>query len=473
MTFPSMASSLNEKLPCYSGAAACNLPAPVSPTPDDNSARNDRFDKFLVIKHGDNSKKMTKMDPFKIDKALKGIIGTNHGCKIQPLRNGLLLIEVGQKKVHDQLLSIKLLDDIPVTVTPHNALNFSKGTIVCDALDHYTNKDLKQKLIDHDVEEVYRVEKKENNKTVKTNLYILTFRRTEIPNEVKIGFLNLPVRLYIPNPRRCFRCHRFGHGINACTHDPVCAKCGKTNPGHEFGQCNEDMCCSNCKGPHAATSKQCPIWQLEKKTTERKLTCGLKYPEAKAQIIYENPDLARKIPHLQSRTKSKSYSSVASSPSVTEQMLQQQQQFFEQQKLQMDHMQKQIDILTNILKSQFFNPNISTSNIQVSERAVKRSRQDGSSSSEETIPSKQAPKSTSSGQGVTNMPAPPLPSDSNIRGAVGDSSLLPRGEVRSSASLSSKESEATPMDDSSVGDPSPPPRRARDSSLNRRPAGGG
>ena len=83
------------------------------------------------------------------------------------------------------------------------------------------------------------------------------------------------------------------------------------------------------------------------------------------------------------------------------------------------------------------------------------------------------------------MSAPPLPSDTSIGGAVGEDSSLPSRGVKSAAPLVSKTGEATPMDDTPAGDPSPPPRRvrepskvrdlsaARDPSVDRRPTGGG
>ena len=63
-----------------------------------------------------------------------------------------------------------------------------------------------------------------------------------------------------------------------------------------------------------------------------KAECNLKYPEARAQVMYDNPDLVSKIPSLQTKTKAKTYSSAAGSPNATTKIQNQQQIIFEQQK---------------------------------------------------------------------------------------------------------------------------------------------
>ena len=482
-----MESPHNEESPCSSGVAACNLPTLVT-TPGADMQNESiltnstgKYDKYLVIKHQKTGSNLCKESPFKIEKALKSILGENYKCKISPkFRSGLLLVEVDQRDSHDKLLRTKDLCGIPVNVEPHKTLNISKGTIICDSLDQYTNDELKEQLDDQDVIEVYRTKKYEKGKQIDSNLYIVTFAKPTIPNEVKIGFLNIKVRQFIPNPWRCEKCQRFGHKDTYCTHAPVCAKCGKTDPGHGYGDCGDDTCCVNCSGNHPASSKQCPLWQLEKKINQMKHEYNLKYPEAKAQVIYDNPDLVNKIPSLrQSKSKSKTYSSVASSSSAAEKCQNQQQLIFEQLKQQMEQMQKQIQLLTDIVKGLFINPvATATPNVSAPDRP-KRTREVSSSSEDETRPrSKISLKSTSSGQEVSNMSAPPPPSDTSIRGAVGGSPSLSSKEVKSAASLPSKQSEATPMDDTPVGGPSPPPRRARDptgvrgSSGTRDPSGG-
>ena len=174
---------------------------------------------------------------FQVEKEIHTSTGTTKGYKIKPLRSGLLLIEVDQKEVHDKLLNITSIDQTPVTVEPHATLNISKGTIRCDGLSEYSNKQLVEELRSQNVTDVYRILKPDGQGGRKpTNIYIITFRGLNIPDEIKIGYMNCKVKIYIPKPRRCHKCQGFGHVEERCNHDPVCAKCAKLNPDHEYKQ---------------------------------------------------------------------------------------------------------------------------------------------------------------------------------------------------------------------------------------------
>ena len=174
---------------------------------------NNKFAKFLVMKPDDSSLKLTKINAFKVDKGFKQILG-NHCCKIKQLRSGLLLIEVDQKKNYNKLLPVKKFVDIPVSVEEHSSLNISKGTIYCDCLEDVSDELIAKELEDQDVKEVYRQKRRDGDNFIPTNRFVITFNTTKVPSEVKIGYLIFKVRLYIPNPRRCFKCQQYGHGAS-------------------------------------------------------------------------------------------------------------------------------------------------------------------------------------------------------------------------------------------------------------------
>ena len=50
-----------------------------------------KFAKFLVMKHKDENRKLSKENPFMIDKALKEILGKKSHYEMKPLSSGLLL----------------------------------------------------------------------------------------------------------------------------------------------------------------------------------------------------------------------------------------------------------------------------------------------------------------------------------------------------------------------------------------------
>ncbi|GBO28073.1 hypothetical protein AVEN_95841-1 [Araneus ventricosus] len=101
---------------------------------------------------------------------------------------------------------------------------------------------------------------------------------------IKAGYINCKLRPYIPNPLRCFKCQMYGHSQQSCRGtDPVCGKCAES--GHEINVCTSDTFkCRNCSGPHAASSKSCPIWIFEKEVVAVKMKRNITFPETR-QIV--------------------------------------------------------------------------------------------------------------------------------------------------------------------------------------------
>ena len=76
---------------------------------------------------------------------------------------------------------------------------------------------------------VKRIHIRRNNELVPTNTFILTFCKPLLPDTIKAGYLKIPVVPFISNLLRCFKCHRYGHGGNACRGKVTCARCGKVD----------------------------------------------------------------------------------------------------------------------------------------------------------------------------------------------------------------------------------------------------
>ena len=117
----------------------------------------DRFDRFLIISHKSPNERLSKKNPFFIDKALKDILGKKF-YQVKPMSSGNLLIEVDLKQSHEKLLTVRKLRDIPVTVKAHSSLNQCKGKVFCDAMDNMKVDYLKDQLKDQNVTEMYRPE---------------------------------------------------------------------------------------------------------------------------------------------------------------------------------------------------------------------------------------------------------------------------------------------------------------------------
>ena len=300
------------------------------------------FKRFLIIKNKDENVKMSDVSVFKVDKYLKKVMGRLYQwCKISRLRSGLLLIEVVQRTAFDILKNIKKIDDVSVIVEEHQTLNTSKGFITCDAIRGMTNEDIQNEIKSQDVKEVYRIQRRKKTTNPKenksqnqnensrkdedptfepTDSFIITFSTPTLPKTLKIGYLRVNVRLYIPNPRRCNQCQMYGHIKKFCQHDPVCPKCGQED--HVGQTCTNEKSCYHCKGKHEATSRDCPMWKLEKLIIEEKSRNNITFREARSRIYSSHQHLVIQIPKLNKNTQNKTtFSTTASQREFVEELL--------------------------------------------------------------------------------------------------------------------------------------------------------
>ena len=269
-----------------------------SDTNTDTNTNTNAFPKFLIAKCADPDDHLSKKNLILAEKAFTGILGKDHECTIKALRSGVLLIEVHQKWEAEILMATTKLATIDVCIEPHKTLNTSKGVVYCRNLEGYVEDEAILEVLKEqnpNLIEVHRIRSKRQGVEVPSNILILTFGTPQLPKEVKIGYMIEKVRLYIPNPRRCFNCQDYGHGKDSCKHSQRCAKCG--DEGHDFVDCVKPPKCCHCPGDHAASDRSCPKFILEKKATELKIVNGITYFAAKKKVLTDNPDLAKKLPN--------------------------------------------------------------------------------------------------------------------------------------------------------------------------------
>ena len=391
---------------------------PLSKDPNDNEIM---YKRFLTIKHTDPNIKMSDLNPFEVGRKLKTVLGKNHTCKINKIRSGLLLIEVDRKPIVDKLLKTKKIDDIPVIIEEHKALNSSQGMVYCDNVEikKMTNEQIQAEMENQNVTKVHRIQKRNGDRHEPTNLLIITFGKPLLPKYVKIGYLNVDVRTYIPNPRRCFNCQRYGHGNVTCTHDTVCPTCGQL--GHEYGadDCDKVKKCYHCESEtHDATSRDCPMYKLEKLILEKKILTYVDFKEARRIVYHENPDLTSKIPRLNKNNSKSTYSDVTAQSSVSAEILKR----FAAQQVKIEEQQEIIQTLTEKVQTLLSaSSQSSTMDITESQRVInapKRSslrKYDDDSSEDRSYKSRRVSfeNSAPTRQGVSNMSDTimPLPSD--------------------------------------------------------------
>ena len=120
----------------------------------------------------------------------------------------------------------------------HYGLSQSKG-ILFDRdhdLDEIPEEEIQQELKSQ--VNVKRFTKKRNDIIEPTNTYLLTFGIPILPPNVKVGLYQMKIEMFVPNPLRCFKCQRFGHGQANCKASEACFRCGEE--GHDGKSCQKE-----------------------------------------------------------------------------------------------------------------------------------------------------------------------------------------------------------------------------------------
>ena len=91
----------------------------------------------------------------------------------------------------------------------------------------------------------------------------------------------LTVKEYIPTPRQCNKCWKYGHSIKYCKTDfytcPICS-----TKGHQKDDCTQKnlKICTNCQGNQPAFSRSCVQYKKEQLIVKTQFKEGLSYRAA-------------------------------------------------------------------------------------------------------------------------------------------------------------------------------------------------
>ncbi|GBM78697.1 hypothetical protein AVEN_239932-1 [Araneus ventricosus] len=240
-----------------------------------------RLPKFLVL-HNEEGK-LKNMSPFLIQKHIYTFAGNVQSVK--KMKSGDLLVESSSLRQSEQLLSITKFGDIPITVSAHASLNYTRGVMSSDEFLMVSDSEFVSELEAQKVIAARRITLKRDGQIIPTRHVILTFDTPVLPKKITAGYISCDIRPYIPNPVRCFKCQRFGHTKTACRgSSALCPRCSE--PGHEETICQNPEKCFNCKGNHASYSKTCPKWKLEKEIQSVKVTRNISIQEAR-KIVHD------------------------------------------------------------------------------------------------------------------------------------------------------------------------------------------
>lgn len=145
-------------------------------------------------------------------------------------------------------------------------------------------------MSDQGVTAVRRIHVRREGSLKPTNTFVLSFNTPVLPKEVNVGFLKVPVDVYVPNPLRCYRCQMFGHHEDRCGRAKVCVSCGEPDHVKDMasGKCDKPAKCCSCSGNHPANSRDCTAWVKEKRIMKIKYEQNISFQEARKQIEDES-----------------------------------------------------------------------------------------------------------------------------------------------------------------------------------------
>ena len=219
------------------------------PTNPSSSTRTKKpyVPRFLIIHSEKEDESISSLSPFLVHKTIMSLTGEPESIK--NLRSGDLLIQCVKEKHETTLLNLKIFCGLKCKVTPHSSLNISKGIVRCPALNRQTCEHILEFMGEQGATDVRRISVFRDGAKKSTNTFVFTFNSPVLPSVVKIGFMQVKVDVYKPNPLRCYQCQVFGYHENKCGRQAICVNCSM--PEHcPVGQCQRPAKCVNCSGEH-------------------------------------------------------------------------------------------------------------------------------------------------------------------------------------------------------------------------------
>ncbi|GBM95411.1 hypothetical protein AVEN_79319-1 [Araneus ventricosus] len=183
------------------------------------------------------------------------------------------------KKCHFRLVDFKTFHNEPLSTPVHDNklgkdwqegnhrcsplfFEYKKGVISESEFQNDTEADITEYLNYQNVSAVKRISIRKDGQYVPNKHLILAFNVPNFPKSVLIAYINCPVRPYVPDPLRCYKCQKFGHSVQSYRGNQTCARCAEI--GHASNTYEAAPLCANCKGDHLYYARLCPHWKDEK-----------------------------------------------------------------------------------------------------------------------------------------------------------------------------------------------------------------
>lgn len=188
--------------------------------------------------------------------------GITNICKIKYKSAYRLFVLFNAKDQAQKLLECqKLVElDIRAQFTDHSRLSY--GIIRGVDIEMSENEILENLSASCEIVSVKRMKRMNiENKWVDSETVRLCFKSASIPRAIEAYGIKFRVEKYVFPVTQCSMCWKFGHIRKFCSQNKIiCPKCSG-----EHGNCEtENYKCVNCKGPHMALHKTCPLFIKEK-----------------------------------------------------------------------------------------------------------------------------------------------------------------------------------------------------------------
>ena len=240
------------------------------------------YEKFLILEV-DNGRH-ENLNIFKANREIIQICGGQPKILLQG--DGSLLIETSSPVQSQKLKDIKLLDGHNVKCVSHPFFNQCRGVVYAPEILQIEEKEIEEELKSQGIVKVVRMKKKVGEQLIPLATLILTFDQCRLPSFIKVGWLSIKVKPYIPSPLRCYHCQMYGHSSQKCKErsngkPAICVNCGRNS----HGTCHEAPCCIHCGEAHSAISKNCVKYIFEKEIQAIRAMEKVTFKEARRRAL--------------------------------------------------------------------------------------------------------------------------------------------------------------------------------------------
>lgn len=202
--------------------------------------------------------------------------GSDHKTAIISIFNNQIF-----DKIKNDILQIEVNDNIHKILLEELKPSLKRGIIHNKFLIPLSDDEIKQDLLLHGIEEIFRLQKTDpiNEQKVYTGSIILSFSANFSASFVIIGNIKIPVNTLAPKPMLCTHCGLLGHTNKRCKKITIelCMICFFDHDPHQ--PCK--LHCKNCNEEHYSNYKGCYSLKKEIQILKVKESHNINYFDAK------------------------------------------------------------------------------------------------------------------------------------------------------------------------------------------------